>query len=199
MAKKETLSEKITIEEAKESLERSGYLIENRIEDILINQAYIVDSNTYFPDPDTHIPREVDLIAYKYTRLSNDTGMVVTCLLIECVNNPQPFALIPKEQHLFEISNRKVQTVGIPTIIYRFIENNGKTGKVGNHLSMFLKWQEDHHYFNNRTATQFCSFRRKKNDGKEWMASHEDSHYGDIKKLCDATKHHIDQRLLVSR
>ena len=53
MAKKEPLPENITREEAIESLERSGYLIENRIEDILINQAYIVDSNTYFSDPDT--------------------------------------------------------------------------------------------------------------------------------------------------
>jgi len=99
MAKKEPLPENITREEAIESLERSGYLIENRIEDILINQAYIVDSNTYFPDPDTQKPREIDIIAYKYQILSDQMGMIVTCLLIECVNNPQPFALIPKEQH----------------------------------------------------------------------------------------------------
>jgi len=195
MAKK-PLSTNISIEEAKESLERSGYLIENRLEDKLINQAFIVDSNTYFPDPDTKKPREIDLIAYKYTNLTEDVeGRIVNCLLIECVNNPQPFALIPKEYHLFDKYSKIIHGVGIPANIYQFIEKDGKSHAVGTNLFKLKKIQENHHYYNLRTATQFCSFIRKKNEDKEWMASHEDSHYGDIKKLCDATKHHIDQRL----
>jgi hypothetical protein len=69
MSKTETKSENITKEEAIESLERSGYLIETRLEDILINQAYVVESNTYVPDPDTKKPREIDIIAYNYSTL----------------------------------------------------------------------------------------------------------------------------------
>jgi hypothetical protein len=195
MAKKEPLPENITREEAIESLERSGYLIENRIEDILINQAYIVDSNTYFPDPDTQKPREIDIIAYKYQILSDQMGMIVTCLLIECVNNPQPFALIPKEQHPLDKYSKTIHGVGIPSNIYQFIKKNGKSHAVGTNLFKLKQIQENHHYNNLRTATQFCSFIRKKNERKEWMATHEDSHYNDIKKICDATKYHIDQRL----
>lgn len=195
MVKKEPLPENITREEAIESLERSGYLIENRIEDILINQAYIVDSNTYFPDPDTQKPREIDIIAYKYQILSDQMGMIVTCLLIECVNNPQPFALIPKEQDPLDKYSKTIHGVGIPSNIYQFIKKNGKSHAVGTNLFKLKQIQENHHYNNLRTATQFCSFIRKKNESKEWMATHEDSHYNDIKKICDATKYHIDQRL----
>ena len=193
MVKKDPLSKNITKEEALESLERSGYLIENRIEDILINNAYIVDSNTYFPDPDTQKPREIDIIAYKYEKLSDKTGIIVTCLLIECINNPQPFALIPKEQHLLDKYSKTIHGVGIPSNIYQFIEKKGKSHAVGTNLFKLKQIQENHHYNNLRTATQFCSFIRKKNESKEWMATHEDSHYNDIKKICDATKYHIDQ------
>jgi hypothetical protein len=122
-------------------------------------------------------------------------GMIVTCLLIECVNNPQPFALIPKEQHPLDKYSKTIHGVGIPSNIYQFIKKNGKSHAVGTNLFKLKQIQENHHYNNLRTATQFCSFIRKKNERKEWMATHEDSHYNDIKKICDATKYHIDQRL----
>ena len=44
-------NEKITIEEAKKSLLKSGYLLENRLEKILTAHKFIVTSNFIYPDP----------------------------------------------------------------------------------------------------------------------------------------------------
>jgi hypothetical protein len=47
-----------------------------------------------------------------------------------------------------------------------------------------------HHYCKGRVATQFCSFRREKDQQRpEWMALHEDGHFDCFEKLCAAADH----------
>ena len=163
MSKKAAKSEIITKEEAIESLERSGYLIENRLEDILINKAFIVETNTYFPDPDTEKPREIDIIACNYKTLEGEIkGQIVTCLIIECLNNPQPFALFTKEMHPLDLYYRKIHGVGLPAVLYKFIEKDDKSHPVGSHFLRLQEIRKNHHYFHTKTATQYCSFNRKK-------------------------------------
>jgi len=199
MAKKVQLPEKISIGEVQDALERSGYLIENRIENILIKKKYLTDLNTYFPDPETNIPREIDILAfntYRFPHKSQDNNNYLALrLLIECVNNPQPFALLPKEPGPFSIFERDVLTMGIPSSI--FTENNSGPERPHTTFSLYCKLHKFHHSYFIRSSTQFCSFSKKQNKNKdeEWMASHNNSHYDCIKKLCNATNYYYERNL----
>ena len=50
---------------------------------------------------------------------------------------------------------------------------------------------EYHHYFTGNIATQFCSFKQKKEGNREWMAFHEVSHFESFQKLSDAIEYFI--------
>ena len=59
-------------------------------------------------------------------------------------------------------------------------------------LAIFLKMERYHHYCRGRVATQFCSFTPKKSSNNtEWMASHDERHFGSFDKLCSAATHTI--------
>ncbi|MBI3646468.1 MAG: hypothetical protein HY233_10950 [Acidobacteriales bacterium] len=54
---------KISLEETKDALLRSGYLLEHRIEDLLRQKAYYVEANEAYPDPESGKSRELDIYA----------------------------------------------------------------------------------------------------------------------------------------
>ena len=51
----------ITLDEAREALLRSGYLLESRVEALLRRRWYYVDANSVFPDLITGTTREIDV------------------------------------------------------------------------------------------------------------------------------------------
>ncbi len=168
----------ITDTEMKGALSRSGYLLEARVEDLLLNRGYQLDANIGYPDPLEGKTRELDARAMKGSILE-DRHSVWATLLIECSNNLQPLVLMTKAQS-DPLVHEAVPCCGLPLTIS------------GESVQSRLSLQDFHHYCKGTVATQFCSFQQKK-DTKEWMACHDEGQWSSIKKLGDALVHDARQ------
>lgn len=182
-------SDKISKEQAKEALLRSGYLIESRLEKVLTKKHYYVQPNIVYPDPHTGKSRELDLYAISaFPVETSQLDFIFAVLLIECVNNPQPVAFITKEpEPRISYNCEEVKLSGIPvkTII-------GETLDRWISLPSSIKMQNYHHYYQARIATQFCSFAKKKKTN-EWMATGDEAHFDSFSKLCAVLEHFVDK------
>lgn len=179
----------ITRAEAREALVRSGYLLESRVEARLRDAAYYVEANHTYPDPETGKSREFDLYAMTAVRTGPAAGadFIFPVLLIECVNNPEPVVLITKDPQVPFLHQQAIKHAGLPT---KFPTKGGGWRS----LPDFLNLQKVHHYCKGRVATQFCSFRRKKDQAQgEWMALHEDTQFDAFRKLCAITDYFVDE------
>ena len=181
-------AEKITRTEARIALLRSGYLLESRLETVLRQEEYYVEANHSYPDPNTGKSRELDLYAMCAIKAGpEDFDFVFPILLIECVNNPQPLALITKEPQDSSYYQNDVKHSGLPV---KFPAKGGGSQSLADYLAL----NKFHHYCKGRVATQFCSFRKKRDQRRqEWMALHEDDQFDCFQKLCAATEFFIDQ------
>jgi hypothetical protein len=183
-------SDKITRVEMKGALLRSGYLLESRVETQVRNHWSYTEANSTYPDLETGKSREFDL--YAMTALPagpGDHDFLWGVLLIECINNPQPFVILTKEPLNSSLHHEEVKMAGLPVKIPAKDGGNG-----WRRLSEFLGMNEYHHYCKGRVGTQFCSFAKKKSGrDEEWMAMHEGSHFDSFKKLCDVTDHFIEK------
>jgi len=187
-------SNQISDEEVKKALLNSGYLLENRLENILRNKGYVVEANQFYPDPDTEKSREVDITALKAFGLDAKFEKVIFLkLIIECVNNNQPLAFITKEHQPGSnfLYPDEIKFAGMPTEV------------PGSHLMdswksipEFFEMHKYHHYYNNRIATQFCTFTKKKKepDKGKWVASHLEDHYQTFRKLCWVIDYLVDEQ-----
>jgi len=174
----------ITIHEATQALVRSGYLLESRLEQKLLSAGYFVDANDAYPDPATGKSRELDLFAITAQALSRDHDYIFNVLLIECVNNPEPLAMITKKPVIGFMFHQDLRVAGLPV---KLLASHGDWTSIQEALSL----GKFHHYCASRVATQFCSFTKK--PSKEWMAQHEGSHFDVFQKLCDAVDYRQDQ------
>jgi hypothetical protein len=173
--------------EARDALFRSGYLLESRLETRLQNAGYYVEANHNYPDPDTGKSRELDLYAMGAVKAGpGELDFIFNVFLIECVNNPQPLALITKEPQTAFLFHEDVRHAGLPV---KFPANGGGWKSLPEYLGL----DKFHHYCRGRVATQFCSFRRKKDQQhSEWIALHEDAQFDCFRKLCAATDYFQD-------
>jgi hypothetical protein len=105
-------------------------------------------------------------------------------LLIECVNNPQPFVLFTKDNSIQELCTQDIPVSGLPV---KILDREYKGAWIS--LADYMHLERFHHYCRGRVATQFCSFTQKGNS-KEWMAQHEGSHFDSFQKLCDALSYY---------
>lgn len=175
----------ISIADARGALLRSGYLLENRVEALLSRRGYGVQANVPFIDRVSDKERELDLHALRPVKAGpGEVDSVWSVLLIECVNNPQPLAFITKSSGLREIEFHRIKMAGVPTRVI-----DPQRPRHWTLLADYLDMNRYHHYCKGRTATQFCSFSRKKG-AKEWMASHSDDHWDDLGKLIRAIEHY---------
>ena len=188
MSTKSSISDHITLAQAKASLLRSGYLLESRVEQFLEESGYYVEANSVYPDSITNKTREFDIYALNNHSLNDRFGnWVWSVMLIECVNNPQPIAFITKETPIPDDFRYEIKLAGLPTKILH--DKNTWVSVVD-----LLEIGSFHHHCFGRIATQFCSFAKKKNSD-EWMAFHEDSHFESFQKLCDITNFHANNLL----
>lgn len=178
----------ITLSEAKDALLRSGYLLEQRLETILRHQGYYVETNSAYPDPDTGKSRELDLYALVARKAGpGDYDFVFPVLLIECVNNPQPLAFITKRPQASFLHHHDVKLAGLPAKMPDTSKSN-----YWQSLSDYLGMEKYHHYCKGRVATQFCSFVEKKRENpREWMATHDESHFDAFRKLSAVTEYNL--------
>ena len=175
---------KVSLEQAKEALLRSGYLLENRLDTILQRKGFLVEANTAYPDPEIGKSRELDIYGMSAIKAGpNEFDWVFSVLLIECINNPQPVAFITKEPQLGFLHHHQIKLSGLPV---KIIVNNRPAEWES--LPDFLGMEKYHHYCKGRVATQFCSFVKKKS-GEEWMAFHDETHFDCFRKLSAASEY----------
>ena len=183
-----TRSDRITTAEMKDALIRSGYLLESRVESRLREHWGYVEANGTYSDPETEKSREFDLFGMSaHSCGPEEDDRLFGVLLVECINNPQPLAILTKKPLVPFLHREDVKVSGLPVKI------PNKEIRVGwKKLADFLDLDNFHHYCKGRIGTQFCSFSRKRKED-EWMARHEDSHFDSFRKLCDVTEHYIDR------
>jgi hypothetical protein len=180
--------ERISEEDAKDALLRSGYLLEHRLENTLRAEGYYVETNAAYSDPETGKSRELDLYALTGRRAGpEEADYIFPVLLIECVNNPQPIAFITKEPQVAYFHRDEIKLAGLPIKIQSKDQPN-----VWTTLPAYLGMEKYHHYCRGRIATQFCSFIEKKKDNKkEWMATHDEVQFDALRKLSAETEHFV--------
>jgi hypothetical protein len=170
---KERVIPDLTSELMAEALQRSGYLLENRIEDYLSTNGFVCELNAAYPDPTTGKIREMDLHAYTGSHAGK--CMLLCNLLIECMNNPQPVVFMARRAGPYEFYSPEI--IGWP----QEINHDGQTVA----LSTFL---DDHTSDADEVATQYCSFKWKEARGMQdgmWMACHDEEQFDAFRKLAD--------------
>jgi len=181
---------RITRPQAKQALLRSGYILESRLETVLLkpDRAYYVEANSAIPDADTGKSLELDIYAMTATHTGPETqDLIFGVLLIECVNNPQAIAFITKQPQLAFLHHQEVKFAGLPAKIPDKDEPDSWQT-----LPDYLQMNKYHHYCKGRVATQFCSFQQKKGK-QEWMATHDEAHFESFRKLCTAVDYFADR------
>jgi len=178
----------ITRPEIRDALLRSGYLLESRVADVLREDYFFVEGNPVYPDPDTGKSREFDVSAmFAEPAGPVELDHLFGVLLIECVNNPQPLALLTVEPDLPHLHHYDIKMSGLPVKVIDKEDEEASWLL----LADFLNLDKYHHYCNGRVATQYCSF-QKKSGQKDWMAFHDETHFDALKKLCDVVEHEIE-------
>jgi hypothetical protein len=178
----------ITLEQAKEALRRSGYLLESRVADRLEKIGYYVQTNDAYVDPVTAKSRELDLYAMGANKLSRKLDYIFPVLVIECVNNPQPLVLLSKDPKIGFLFHEDFKLAGLPAKIRPSI-----TSKEWVTLTDYLHMEKYLHFCSGRVATQFCSFNFTKD---KWIALHESPQFDAFQKLCDATDYYVRTQYL---
>lgn len=181
------ISGKVDIEEMKDALQRSGYLIESRVEALLREKKFYVSANSTYPDPITGKTREFDIFASKTKSAGpREYEEVTSHLIFECVNNPQPLVFFKKKPNLVYPFIYDNKLSGLPIKIYRDKEKDWMP------IRLYINMLEYHHYYKGDISTQYCSFAYKK-DFKKWIACHEEEHFDVLRKLPIITEYYIEK------
>jgi len=180
---------RISNEEACRALRRSGYLLEYRVESYLRKLNWYVEANSAYEDPETKKSREVDLYALTALplNLQDHQDRLFSSVLVECVNAPQPIALITKKPVVREWAVEDIKVALDPNAV----TIDGSDDQVS--TLELLKIGSYHHYCTGRIATQFCSFKQKSDRDRQWMAWHDETHFGAFNSLVKALEYRFSQ------
>lgn len=161
----------ISLEEVRECLLRSGYVMESRIVERLHANNFFVEPNVAHKDPRTGKSREVDLVAEPIYANSVNQCVARTKFVLEAINNRFPVVLMT-ERH------------STPNADF---ESYLKFGTTPVDLCPDLDVYELKKADWENLYSQYCQVTRKK-DGKELMASHPDDMYSSLLKLAEYTE-----------
>jgi len=174
----------ISIEQMKEAIKKSGYLIEQRVEQILSNAGYYVETNPIFPDLETGKSREFDISAISATRVYKKSyNFIFPVLICECENNAQPIVFFIKESPISFLHHYEVKVSGIPVKFWQ------KDSYI--RLSDFTGMEKFHHYCKGKVATQYCTFQQLKKDKSFWIAFHDEEHHNTFSSLIKALDYEV--------
>lgn len=174
----------ISTKQMKDAIQRSGYLLEQRVEPILVDGGFFyVQTNPVFPDPDTGKSREIDISALSATRIyKKGYNFIFPMILYECENNSQPIVFFTKESVISSLFHMEVKVSGIPV---KFWQDDGYVS-----LSEFTGMGKFHHYCKGAVATQYCTFQLKK-DKSSWAALHNEEQHDTFNSLLKALDYEI--------
>lgn len=175
----------ISIDQMKDAIKRSGYLLEHRVEQILTNEGYFVETNPVYPDPDTGKSREFDVSALSATRIyRKGHNFIFPTIICECENNSQPIAFFTKWSPISFLHHEEVRVSGLPVKFWN------KDGYIS--FSDFTQMDKYHHYCKGEVSTQYCTFQLKK-DRSSWFALHSEEHHNTFDSLIKALDHEIEE------
>ncbi|MBA7614162.1 hypothetical protein ES703_21425 [subsurface metagenome] len=175
----------ISPKQMKDAIRKSGYLLEQRIEPIIAESGYYVETNPVFQDPQTGKSREIDMRALAGVGVYKKEGsFIFPTLLCECENNAQPAVFFTKESILSFTYCEDLKTSGIPV---KFWEDDGYVS-----LAEFTKMEKFHHYCKGDIATQYCTFQLKK-DKSSWIAFHSEEQHDTFSKLIKAVDYEVGE------
>ncbi|MDD4994292.1 MAG: hypothetical protein PHR83_18885 [Paludibacter sp.] len=186
---------KISLEDMKMALSKSGYLIESRLIKQLSGKSYTLFPNETYPDPKTEKSREIDVYANsektRKTLHRNERFNIEIShsLVIECINNPTPVIV-------FKDMNKKPFTI-FEKFKYNKIELKTleESSGIDFDFNDFTICNKEFHYNQLKRNTQYCSFSQKKGGkNQEWMASHEEKLHDTFNKLFDFVNHHFERK-----
>ena len=186
------MENKITAVEMKTALIRSGYLLENKVANILRKKRLIyITTNDVFKDPETSKSREIDIQAYTMKELLYRPGCTINIhYIIEVINNTQPVSfIVTKDSSTYILPNIK------------YIADFPKSDKL--HYDVITgNLALEYNSANSREASlQYCSYTTKKsgNNKNEWMAFHPEDLHETFKKLLYVTDINNDKHLGVAK
>jgi hypothetical protein len=162
----------ISKEQIKIALQNSGYLLEDRVNQILKKNNWSTTPNARFKDLKTGIEREVDVVAYKYLEYDYpEMDFINSTLLIECMNNKEPVVFFENLEPLIS----RIAALN-------FVILNETFWNILSSAQNELKSKQKFIY-----SSQYCSFQKvpklvkQFNDG--WIALHPDIKHDSINSL----------------
>jgi len=179
---------RISTKDMKPAIMKSGYLLEQRVEDVLRQKEYTVQANAALPYSDSEKSGEYDIDATKSVKVFKEKdgiNYLTLQLMCECKNNAQPVVFFINDLPNMYQNKYEVKVSGIP------IEFWDGTGWVS--LGEFAGIDRYHHYCTGSVATQWCTFQMKKSDPKVWMAFHTDEENNTFNRLINAVNYQISE------
>ncbi|MCU0351102.1 MAG: hypothetical protein MUF43_09780 [Flavobacterium sp.] len=172
--------EKITIDEIKKALLRSGYLLENRVLNTFIDNFFYSESNhRYIIDESEGRFREIDVLSTRKLASNSVNETNITLFVnfyIECLNNPVPLALFhsygdreePSTDWSYDFINGSPEFLEFCTLQFPRIIS-----------------ARQNEIISSNPARQYCGFAAKKdrNVNEKWMANHPDDFHQTLSKL----------------
>jgi hypothetical protein len=188
---KERLNNKITVKEIKDAIQKSGYLLEQRVLPIFEKFYGPIDLNSIFPDPVSGKSREIDIKTLGVEKIFDTDDYYNTLwvkLLCECENNKQPTVFFIRDYPDYE-SEYFCEDIALTGIPIKFLKNDYFTS-----ISDFLELKKFHHYCKGGISTQYCTFQQKQKKGKnEWMAFHSDEQHNTFDSLIKVLDYEIEE------
>lgn len=178
----------ISSPEMKDAIKRSGYLIEQRVEEILQREGFYPRSNETYPDPITGKTREIDIEASYYNRFSLKRGHINFKIVIECENNPYPVVFFSKEINKHATNYGHLMYSGLPTHYQK------KSKKYFYMIEDLMESRELEIVKKIKEATQYCSFNRK-NENSKWFATHNEEQHSSFLSLTNFIEHKIREHI----
>jgi len=171
-------SDRVTLDEVRECLERSGYLLESRLVRTLTSEGYFVEPNQVIRDRRTGKAREIDLIAeYFNYHPERQKVAVKTNFVVEAINNRFPFVLLTERPYT-------------PSADFESYIKFACTPEPNPFTNEFDVYEEKGAYWNN-LFSQYCVITTKRGD-KELMATHPDDVYGSLLKLAEYVEDEVE-------
>jgi len=184
-------ADKISLQEMAEAINKSGYLIEQRIEYLLLQNGYDVQTSDAYFDEETEKGREIDLTAVKYgSPDALEKHCLIPHLIIECENNAQPIAFFRNNQSpTFKYEDIKIS--GVPLTVSGVSDDYYEKVVPGPMpIDEYLHFMGFHHYGFSSEYTQYCSFQLTKSN--QWIAKHLDSQHDTFDGLIKCLEKKLD-------
>lgn len=185
---KSRINGKISAKQMREAIQRSGYLLEQRVEPIIRQLFSYVETNPIYKDPDSGKSREIDIRGLGAEQVYKDErSFIFPMILCECENNSQPIVFFTNAPLVPYIYRDDIKVSGIPV---QFWQNDGYID-----LAEFTGIEKFHHYFKGDIATQYCTFQLKK-DKSSFLAFHSEEQHDTLNSLIKAVEYEVDDHFM---